>query len=153
QTLIDKKGPVALALADQLPAPELAESLFQLLAPRLERVPATLTFEKREYEAARQAARDSVPIETDVYKPGELLVPQDRPIDPEQLALLHKEHEEFVARRGTVDRVRRAGGLTGLVFALYALAGYYIVRFERRLARSWIRLTLLAALIVAALGV
>ncbi len=152
-SLLDVNGPLAALFAKIFPTKEFAEQFFHVVRPRLEGLPATLLPDQTATNAARQEARDAVPDEFDTFNPGDLLVEQDRAITDEQHALLKKEHEAWVAARSTADRARRTASLSALVIGLCALAGYYIGRFERPVARSLPRLALLAVLVVCTLAI
>jgi hypothetical protein len=118
----------------------------------LVKLPATLEYNADATNLARRLARETVPVEKDTYNRGDRLVEQDKQITPEHLALLHQEHVEYLNQRGPTERFRRTASLSALVLALSALAGYYIVRFERRVARSLARLAFLGLLVVVTLG-
>src|SRR5262249_44875975 len=115
---------------------DAADHLFQLVAPRLQKLPAALSPDDPATKAAKQAARAAVPLENDVYSPGDLLVKQDEEIKDEQFGLLQREHDEYAAQRSRVDRLQRTSSLAALVLGLCTLAGYYIGRFEPRVAAS-----------------
>src|SRR5262249_6048727 len=84
-------GQLVRELSQLVHPPAAADQLFQLLAPRLQKVAATLTPDDPATKAAKQAARDAVPLEKDVYSPGELLVKQNEVIKEEQVELLRRE--------------------------------------------------------------
>jgi hypothetical protein len=152
ESLLDPNGPFAQSLIQALGSKESGEVFFQLLQPRLQekRLPATLSFDAKEFQAARQAEKDAVPDELDVFDAGERLVPRDQPITEEQLALLRAEHEAWKNSSvgHTARYLKRTPSLTALVLGLFALASYYIGRFERRLAASPVRVAMLGLLVV-----
>ncbi len=150
---MDVAGPLAQGLVRALNSKELGELVFRILLPRLEKLPGTLKYEPTDTEAARQVARESVADERDAFEVGDRLVQQDQAFSDEKIALLKAEHEAWVlSKQGQLARLRRSGSLVPLVLGLYALAIYYVGRFERRLAASLSRVALLGALVVVTVG-
>lgn len=148
-SLLDPNGPLAQSLAQSLGSKELGDSVFQMLQPRLKKTQPTLTADSAAFKAARQAEFDAVPEEFDVFDVGERLVTQDQAISEEQLALLRTEHEAWSASKaGHIARLERTPSLLALVLGLFALASYYVGRFERRLAANVTRVLMLGILIV-----
>jgi hypothetical protein len=152
-SVLDPGGPLAQILVSELGSKELADRMFELLRPKLEKLPSTLTFDAKATELARHAVSNAVPEERDTFEVGDRLVEQDKPITAEQLVLLRAEHESWSASKaGHVNRWRRAPSLGALVLGLFALSSYYIGRFENRLAASLTRIAFLDGLIVVAVG-
>ncbi len=147
--IVDANGRLVQTLAQFLPSKELADQFFRLLQPRLAKLPATLRLDADATEEARRVARDAVEEQHDVFDKGDLLVEQGDEITPEQIALLVLEHNAWVAEMSRSARVQRTASLGALVIGLWALAAYYILRFERRVAASPTRVAMLGALVVA----
>jgi putative nucleotidyltransferase with HDIG domain len=153
-SILESGGALSQSLAQAMGSKELGDRLHAILKPRLEKLPATLTFDSTATDVARQSERDSVPVERDTFDAGARLVSQDQAITSEQLSILRAEHEAWGASdAGKLKRLLRIPSLTALVLGLFALAGYYIGRFERRVAASPTRVWLLGFLVVVTVGV
>jgi putative nucleotidyltransferase with HDIG domain len=153
-SLLDSNGPLAQSLIQSLGSRDLGEAVFQLLQPKIKKLPPTLEFDGVEFKLARQAEWDSVPEELDMFDVGERLVTQDQAITLAQLELLKTEHKAWLASKaGRLARLNRTPSLLALILGLFALASYYIARFERRIATSIARVGMLCALIIATVAV
>ena len=151
ETLLRADSLIAREL-EKLRPPASGTEWAELLRRGIRELPPTLTYDEEATERARQHARNSVKEEKDQYNQDDLLVPRDVEITEEHLEPLLREHEKYVATRTSIEVLKRTASLTILVLALYALAGYYIFRFEPLLAGSPIRLALFGTVIVGGLG-
>ena len=140
-------GEVAKGFAAAFLPPERGLRLFRLIAERLAGTP-TLTYDEAATRRARKAALAAVKEAVETYTKGAVLVQQDQAITESQLELLRLEHAAAVAARGWFERLRRAGAVTVLVAALFALIGYYIHRHEPKIAASNRRIAALCTLVV-----
>jgi putative nucleotidyltransferase with HDIG domain len=152
ERLIKPDGPVATSFAASFSNPELGRRLFALAAERLRGTP-TLTFDERGTATARKQARDGVRDVYDLYERGDLLVEQDQAINEDHLVQLRREHEVAIENQSWGARIRRAGAITLIVGALYALIGYYVLRHEPRAASSLPRVAALCGLVAGAMAV
>jgi hypothetical protein len=151
--LTQPDGPLFGRIRSAVSSAEVAAALVHLIVTGSERMPGTLTYDPAATARARDAARQSVAELVSDYKPGTKLVDQDQIIDEEKLDLLRREHAASLAQWKPADVWRRTGSLAGLVAALYALAWYYVMRFEPRAAATVVRTALLVFLIVIGLAV
>ena len=83
------------------------------------------------------------------YKKGDLLAEAGQPLQPGQLEVLRREHEEAVALHSVGRMLLRASAVVALVLALFALCGLYLHHRERRLTASIQQLALMLTLAVA----
>jgi putative nucleotidyltransferase with HDIG domain len=147
--ILDPNGVISQTFIQTFGSKEVGDTLFQLLQPRLRKLPATLTFDAALFQTAKQAEWDAVPEELDVFEVGDRLATQDQPITDEQLALLRAEHRAWVKSTAGIDaRLQRTPSLFALILGVFALASYYIGHFERKLAASVPRLAMLGLLVV-----
>ncbi len=113
--------------------PRLGETLFQLVADRIDGRP-TLSYEPEVTARLRDEARSHVGEHFDTYTKGDVLVEQGQAIGEEQLILLRMEHEAAQSALGLGERARRALGVVTLVASLFLLTGYYVYRHEPAIA-------------------
>lgn len=153
EAFIALEGPLHTKLfTDLKDFPEVANVVFQWLASQVVKIGPTLTFDAGTTTAERRKAADRVETQYDPYNVGEVLVPQGEPINEEQLKLLEKEHQAFVASMPLAVKLRRSGASLMLVTAMFLLVGFHVVRYEPRLARSLLHLCVLLMLFVGAVG-
>jgi putative nucleotidyltransferase with HDIG domain len=152
ERIVKPDGPVAKEFVAAFTPSRVGETLFQLVADRLDGRP-TLTFDPEETARLREQARDAVPEWYDAFREGEVLVDQGQPIAEEQLILLRMEHDAAIAELTFAEKLERAVGILVLVSALFILAGSYIARHEGRIASDLGRIATLCALVVVCVGV
>jgi putative nucleotidyltransferase with HDIG domain len=152
ERIVKPDGPVAREFIAAFTAPRVGETLFQLVADRLDGRP-TLKYEQDETSLLREIARSKVPDLYDSFNKGEVLVEQGQAIGEEQLILLRMEHDEANSLLTIGERARRAMGILILVSALFILTGYYVARHEPTIAADLGRTATICALIVICLGV
>ena len=143
--------PVSQEFAAAFTTPGLGPLVFRLVAEKLAGTP-TLTFEEQYTARQREAAKNRVRDVYDVYRKGDLIVESDQRIGEEQLILLRMEHDTANAAQGFRACLRRAGAMTVLVAALYALIGYYVRRHEPEIARDLKSTAALCGLAVLTVG-
>ena len=129
ERIVKPGGPVSRDFVSAFTTPRIGETLFQLVADRIDGRP-TLTYEPEVTAKLRDEARSRVQEKFDTYTKGDVLVEQGQAIGEEQLILLRMEHEDAP---GTAPRRARgrAVGILGLVAALFLLTGYYVCWHER----------------------
>lgn len=151
ERIVKSDGQVAREFAAAFTAPRIGETLFQLVADRLDGRP-TLTFQQDETNRLREAARNLVGERFDTYTKGEVLVEQGQSIGEEQLILLRMEHDEAIASLTLAEKLTRGLGVFSLVSALFVLTGIYMARQERTFATDLARTSAVCALVVICLG-
>ena len=132
--------------------PRLGETLFQLVADRIDGRP-TLSYEPEVTARLREEARSRVGEHFDTYTKGDVLVEQGQAIGEEQLILLRMEHEAAHGAAGLGDRARRAAGIVALVAALFLLTGYYVCRHEPAIACDLRHIATVCGLVIVAMAV
>ena len=152
ERIVKPDGPVAREFVAAFTPSRVGETLFQLVADRLDGRP-TLSFDQEETARLREIARNAVPEWYDPYREGQVLVEQGQTIGEEQLILLRMEHDTAIAELTLAEKLQRALGILALVSSLFILAGFYIARHERRIASDLGRIATLCALVVLCLGV
>jgi len=152
ERIVKPDGPVAREFIAAFTPSRVGETLFQLVADRLDGRP-TLTFDQEETARLRELARDAVAERYDPYREGQVLVEQGQAIGEEQLILLRMEHDAAIAELTFAEKFQRALGVLALVSSLFILAGFYVARHERRIASDLGRIATLCALVVLCLGV
>lgn len=151
ERIVKPDGQVARDFAAAFTTPRIGETLFQLVADRLDGRP-TLTFQQAETNRLREAARDRVSERFDTYTKGEVLVEQGQSIGEEQLILLRVEHDEAIASLTLAEKLTRGVGIFCLVSALFALTGIYMARQQKVIAADIGRAAAICALAVICLG-
>ena len=127
----------------------VAEELFTWLRGRL---PSTLTVDQVQTARERDAAVALVPQEYFEYQAGQPLAFAGKPLGPDQMELLHREHQSFLAdERRSGAGIIRAIAVLGMIGALFALCGGFVVNRHQRVFQSLSRFALLLA--VATLAV
>ncbi len=151
ERIVKPDGQVARDFAAAFTTPRIGETLFQLVADRLDGRP-TLTFQQAETNRLREAARARVSERFDTYTKGEVLVEQGQSIGEEQLILLRVEHDEAIASLTLAEKLTRGVGIFCLVSALFALTGIYMARQQKVIAADIGRAAAICALAVICLG-
>jgi len=151
ERIVKSDGQVAREFAAAFTTPRIGETLFQLVADRLDGRP-TLTFQQAETTRLREAARERVGERYDTFTKGEVLVEQGQSIGEEQLILLRMEHDEAIASLSLAERLTRGIGIFSLVSALFVLTGIYIARQQRLIATDLARTAAICGLVVICLG-
>ncbi|MCX7418650.1 MAG: HDIG domain-containing protein [Planctomycetia bacterium] len=111
----------------------------------------SLRYDPTSTQAARRDARQRVPLITDPYNQGDVLVAPMQAIDETTLDVLHDEYDQIERDVKLQDRVIRLVTVFLLVFVLTVLNGYYIVHNEPRITHSLRALAIyLGAIVLAA---
>jgi len=122
----------------------VAEELFAWLRGRL---PATLTIDQVQTARERDAAVALVPPEYFEYQAGQPLAFAGKPLGPEQMELLRREHEAYLANAGrTGAQVVRGLAVLGLIGAMFALCGGFVIHRHQRVFQNLSHFALLLAI-------
>jgi len=97
---------------------------------------------------ARQAAAATVGPVVRLIQPGQVIAKRGRPITPEVLAELEREHAAYLAAQSAAEPPRRTVATVGLALLLAALTGGLLWRIEPRIIRSKPRLFVFGLLCV-----
>jgi putative nucleotidyltransferase with HDIG domain len=152
ERIAKRDGPVSREFVASFTAPRIGETLFQLVADRIDSRP-TLTYDSQLTAQMREAARARVPELYDTYARGDVLVEQGQAIGEEQLILLKMEDATANQERTLGERLRRAAGILALVAFLFVLAGYYVYWHEPAIASDLGRIVGICGLVLLCLGV
>ncbi|MDG3006559.1 HD family phosphohydrolase [Paludisphaera mucosa] len=152
ERIVKPDGPVAKEFVAAFTPSRVGETLFQLVADRLDGRP-TLSFDQEETARLREIARNAVGEKYDPFREGQVLVEQGQAIGEEQLILLRMEHDTAISELTYGEKFQRALGVLALVSSLFILAGFYVARHERRIASDLGRIAMLCALVVLCVGV
>lgn len=127
----------------------VADELFTWLRGRL---PTTLTIDQVQTARERDAAVALVPPEYFEYQAGQPLAFAGKPLGPEQMELLRREHEAYLANTGrTGAQIVRGLAVLGLIGAMFALCGGFVIHRHQRVFQNLNHFALLLA--IAALTV
>jgi len=120
----------------------------------LSQTPVTLNYDEESTKLARRKARADADPVYDRYEENQELLSAGQTINEETLAVLRAEYEAFERQIPPVQRLGRVVTVVVLLLLLAVLVGHYLIRNERSLVRSPLRLTIyLGALVIAvALG-
>ncbi len=152
ERIVKPEGPVYRQFVSAFTTPRTGETLFQLMADRIDARP-TLTYEPEITTMLRDQARNAVAEHFDTYSKGDVLVEQGQPIGEEQLILLRMEHEAATSFLTIGDKARRALGVLALVASLFLLSGYFVYSHERRIAGDLGRITTICGLVLLCMTV
>ncbi len=90
-----------------------------------------------------------IPVDDDPQSTSNELVRAGEPLTPEMIRLLEADHAGEIGRAPRANAVVRSLATFGMIFALYALCGYFIYYQDRRLLNDLRRFATLLLLIVA----
>ena len=107
ERIVKPEGPVYRQFVSAFTTPRTGDTLFQLVADRIDARP-TLTYEPEITALLRDEARNAVADHFDTYSKGDVLVEQGQAIGEEQLILLRMEHDAAAGFLTLGDRARRA---------------------------------------------
>jgi putative nucleotidyltransferase with HDIG domain len=128
------------ALQDELAIPALSEPVFDWLWRRMATNFSTLSRDDDRTRRAVENALANVPEVIQKFHEGDTLVQGASPLTSDQVRLLRLEYEGTMAHQPVVKKLGRAAAMVGLILALFALAAFYLYRYERRLLVSTRRL-------------
>src|SRR4051794_22927702 len=152
ERIVKPEGPVYRQFVSAFTTPRTGETLFQLMADRIDARP-TLAYEPEITTMLRDQARDALAEHFDTYSKGDVLVEQGQPIGEEQLILLRMEHKAAADFLTIGDKARRALGVLALVASLFLLSGYFVYSHERRIAGDLGRITTICGLVLLCMTV
>jgi putative nucleotidyltransferase with HDIG domain len=90
------------------------------------RLSGSLEIDREATVKAKKEAVAKTPQQFVRFAQGDVLAEACVPIDTDTLALLHREHDEYVRLQDARSRAGRAASLFGLFVAMFALAGFYL---------------------------
>ncbi len=130
-----------------------------VLRPQLERwlelhhgFLASLKYDSSATQHARREARQKVPLVTNPYSQGDVLVMPGQVLDETSLELLRDEYEQIEEQIPPRDRIIRLTAVFVLILVLASLIGYYLAANEPRITHHLGPLTVyLAAVVLTAL--
>jgi putative nucleotidyltransferase with HDIG domain len=152
ERIVKPDGPVARDFVAAFTTQHIGETLFRLVADRIDGRP-TLRYEPEVTARLRDEARNGVGDYFDTFTRGEVLVDQGQAIGEEQLIHLRLEHEAAMRELSLGDRARRAFGILALVATLFFLTGYYVYHHESRIASDLRHVATVCGLVVLSLAV
>ncbi len=100
-----------------------AERVFGWIEPKLS---GSLEIDRDSTAKAKREAVEKTPQQFVRYAEGDLLASAGKPVGPDELVLLRREHDEYVRQQDLRDRLLRAASLFGLFVAMFTLAGFYM---------------------------
>ena len=110
-------------LDEELGEGPLASRVFAWIEQRLQ---GTLEIDRDATANAKKEAVEKTPQQFVRYAAGDLLADAGVPMNPDNVQLLEREHEEYVRQQDARQRIGRALSLFGLFAAMFALSGFYI---------------------------
>jgi len=110
-------------LDEELGEGPLASRVFAWIEQRLQ---GTLEIDRDATANAKKEAVEKTPQQFVRYAAGDLLADAAVPMNPDNVQLLEREHEEYVRQQDARQRIGRALSLFGLFAAMFALSGFYI---------------------------
>ena len=96
-----------------------------------QRLAGTLEIDRDATARAKKEAVDKTPQQFVRYAAGDLLADAGTALGPDDVAVLEREHAEYLRQQDARQRVGRALSLFGLFVALFALSGLYLHRHHR----------------------
>jgi putative nucleotidyltransferase with HDIG domain len=88
-----------------------------------------------------------IPIDADPQSTANELVHAGEPLTPEMILLLEKDHNHAVSLAPRTNGLVRSLATFGMIFAIYALCGYFIYYQDRRLLKDARRFATLLCLV------
>jgi putative nucleotidyltransferase with HDIG domain len=105
-----------------------ADRVFGWIEPKLS---GSLEIDRDSTAKAKREAVEKTPQQFVRYAEGDLLAAAGKPVGPDELVLLRREHDEYVRQQDLRDRMLRAASLFGLFVAMFTLAGFYMHQHHR----------------------
>jgi len=115
-------------LEEELGEGPVATRVFAWIEQRLS---GTLEIDRDATVKAKKEAVEKTPQQFVRYAAGDLLADAGAPLGPDDLAVLEREHGEYLRQQDARQRIGRALSLFGLFIALFALSGLYLHRHHR----------------------
>jgi putative nucleotidyltransferase with HDIG domain len=100
-----------------------ADRVFGWIEPKLA---GSLEIDRDSTAKAKADAVEKTPQQFVRYAEGDLIAGAGRAITADEIALLRREHAEYVRQQDARQRALRAASMFGLFVAMFALAGFYI---------------------------
>jgi putative nucleotidyltransferase with HDIG domain len=123
-----------------------ADRLFAWIEPRLS---GSLEIDRDATDRAKREAVEKTPQQFVRYAADDLLAEAGKPLSPESLLLLEREHGEFLRLQDARQSAARALATLGLFLAMFALAGFYIHLHHRDVLADFGHVATLLSLAVA----
>ncbi|MFM8291767.1 MAG: HD family phosphohydrolase, partial [Planctomycetia bacterium] len=123
-----------------------ADRLFAWIEPRLS---GSLEIDRDSTDRAKREAVEKTPQQFVRYAADDLLAEAGKPLSPESLLLLEREHGEFLRLQDARQSAARALATLGLFLAMFALAGFYIHLHHRDVLADFGDVATLLSLAVA----
>jgi len=140
--LVEAKARLRTRLTEELGEGPFVNRLAEWIEPRLS---GTLEIDREATTRAKQDAIDKTPEQFAAYEKGSLLAEASRPVTPDALLLLQREHDEFLRTQPPGQHLARALAMLGLFTALFALAGFAIHLDHRELLQGYRHVAVLVA--------
>ncbi|MFN5757635.1 MAG: HD family phosphohydrolase [Planctomycetia bacterium] len=110
-------------IEEELGEGPFADRVFGWIEPKLA---GSLEIDRDSTAKAKREAVEKTPQQFVRYAEGDLLAAAGKPVGPDELVLLRREHDEYVRQQDFRDRLLRAASLFGLFVAMFTLAGFYM---------------------------
>ncbi len=110
-------------IEEELGEGPFADRVFGWIEPKLS---GSLEIDRDSTAKAKREAVEKTPQQFVRYAEGDLLASAGKPVGPDELVLLRREHDEYVRQQDFRDRLLRAASLFGLFVAMFTLAGFYM---------------------------
>lgn len=143
-----------VALRDRIEAElgkgTFADRLFAWVEPRL---PGTLEIDREATTAAKRQAEEKTPQQFVEYAADVVLAPAGQPLTADGLAIVRREHDEYLRHLPAAQRLARALAMFGLCVAMFVLAAFYIHLHHRWVLEDLGHVVTLLALATATVGI
>ena len=143
-----------VALRDMLEAElgkgAFTDRLFAWVEPRL---PGTLEIDREATTAAKRQAVEKTPQQFVEYAADVVLAPAGQPLSADGLAIVRREHDEYLRHLPAAQRLARALAMFGLCVAMFVLAAFYIHLHHRWVLEDLGHVVTLLALATATVGI
>jgi putative nucleotidyltransferase with HDIG domain len=108
---------------EELGEGHFADRLFSWIDPRLS---GSLEIDREATDRAKREAVEKTPQQFVRYAADDLLADAGKPVTADGLALLQREHDEFLRLQDARQMTARSLAMLGFFLAMFALAGFYI---------------------------
>jgi putative nucleotidyltransferase with HDIG domain len=149
EVLLGDGSAVRKSLRTHLADEEVADRVFYWMQNQL---PETLRLNLEATALARDQAAESVGEQFTLYTSGQVLVPAERSLTPDDLALLRLEYDAVRAARPALRTAARSVAYLTVVAALFGVAGFFLRTRAPRLLAEPGRLAVVLLLAVAAVA-
>lgn len=142
----EAKALLKARLEEELGKGFFADRIYAWVEPRLS---GSLEIDREATAKAKKEAVAKTPQQFVRYAEGDVLAEACAPISAESLALLQREHDEYVRLQDARSRTGRAASLFGLFIAMFTLAGFYLHLHHREVLADLGHVATLVGLSVA----